>query len=66
MTFSSDILYDTLLKYDPGHLMLKITRTEALRGLADSGQIEEMAARVRGRIDLVDCPASPHWPRRCS
>ncbi len=52
-TFSSDILYDTLLKYDPDHLMLKITRTEALRGLVDFGRIEEMAARVGDRIDHV-------------
>ncbi|MGB8813349.1 MAG: ligase-associated DNA damage response DEXH box helicase, partial [Paracoccaceae bacterium] len=29
-TFSSDILYDTLRKYDPHHLMLQITREQAL------------------------------------
>jgi ATP-dependent Lhr-like helicase len=52
-TFSSDILYDTLLKYDPDHLMLKITRIEAMRGLVDFSRIEEMVERVRGRIDLV-------------
>ncbi len=52
-TFSSDILYDTLLKYDPDHLMMKITRTEALRGLVDFGRIEEMLERTAGRIDLV-------------
>ncbi len=52
-TFSSDILYDTLVKYDPDHLMLQITREEALRGLVDFGRIEEMAARVGGRIDHV-------------
>jgi ATP-dependent Lhr-like helicase len=50
-TFSSDILYDTLLKYDPEHLMMRITRTEALRGLVDFGRIEEMARRIDGRID---------------
>ncbi|QJF50546.1 ligase-associated DNA damage response DEXH box helicase [Roseobacter ponti] len=50
-TFSSDILYDTLLKYDPDHLLLDITREEALRGLVDFGRIEEMAERVAGRID---------------
>ncbi len=50
-TFSSDILYDTLVKYDPDHLMLDITREEALRGLVDFGRIEEMAARVGDRID---------------
>lgn len=50
-TFSSDILYDTLHRYDPDHLMLDITREEALRGLVDFGRIEEMIARVEGRID---------------
>jgi ATP-dependent helicase Lhr and Lhr-like helicase len=50
-TFSSDILYDTLLKYDPDHLLMDITRQEAMRGLVDFGRIEEMAARVAGRID---------------
>ncbi|WP_095588272.1 ligase-associated DNA damage response DEXH box helicase [Actibacterium ureilyticum] len=50
-TFSSDILYDTLCKYDPGHLMLDITREEALKGLVDFGRIEEMLARIHQRID---------------
>ena len=52
-TFSSDILYDTLSKYDPDHLMLRITREEALRGLVDFGRIEEMLTRTAGRIDHV-------------
>ena len=52
-TFSSDILYDTLRRYDPHHLMLAITREEALRGLVDFGRIEAMLARVAGRIDVV-------------
>ena len=52
-TMSSDILYDTLVKYDPGHLMLQITREEAMRGLVDFARIREMCARVGDRIDLV-------------
>jgi len=55
-TFSSDILYDTLRKYDPGHLMLRITCDEAGRGLVDFGRIEEMLARSAGRIDVVPAP----------
>lgn len=50
-TFSSDILYDTLQKYDPDHLMLTITREEAMRGLVDFGRIEEMLMRTKGRVD---------------
>ncbi|MEO1562882.1 MAG: DNA ligase-associated DEXH box helicase, partial [Pseudomonadota bacterium] len=55
-TFSSDILYDTLLKYDPDHLMLKITRAEADRGLVDFSRIEAMLARSEGRIDHIKAP----------
>ncbi|WP_037310721.1 ligase-associated DNA damage response DEXH box helicase [Ruegeria halocynthiae] len=52
-TFSSDILYDTLLKYDPEHLLMQITREEAMRGLVDFGRIEDMLARIGDRIDLI-------------
>ncbi|WP_170465553.1 ligase-associated DNA damage response DEXH box helicase [Ruegeria arenilitoris] len=52
-TFSSDILYDTLLKYDPDHLLMQITREEAMRGLVDFGRIEAMIDRIGDRIDLV-------------
>lgn len=53
-TFSSDILYDTLRKYDPEHLMLQITREEAMRGLVDFGRVEHMLDRIGDRIDLVE------------
>ncbi len=52
-TVSSDVLYDTLVKYDPNHLMLDITRREAMRGMVDFDRIEEMIARIRGRVDLI-------------
>jgi ATP-dependent Lhr-like helicase len=52
-TFNSDILYDTLAKYDPAHLMLRITREEAMRGLVDFGRVEELLHRTKGRIDHV-------------
>jgi len=52
-TFSTDILYDTLRKYDPNHLLLDITREEAMRGLIGFGRIEEMLARTQARVDHV-------------
>jgi ATP-dependent Lhr-like helicase len=55
-TVSTDILYDTLVRYDPGHLLLRVTREEASRGLVDFGRIEEMLRRVEGRIDHVRPP----------
>ncbi len=55
-TFSSDILYDTLLKYDPDHLLMQVTQTEALSGLVDFARIEDMLMRVGGRIDHSRTP----------
>ena len=55
-TFSSDILYDTLRRFDPDHLLLQITREEALRGLIDFSRIEQLIARVGPRIHLVRRP----------
>lgn len=52
-TFSSDILYDTLHRFDPDHLLLQITREEAMRGLVSFGRIEDMLDRIGGRIDHV-------------
>ena len=44
VTFSSDILYDTLRKHDPDHLLLRATRRAARHGLVDFDRIEEMLA----------------------
>lgn len=52
-TFSTDILYDTLRRHDPGHLLLDVTREEAMRGLVDFARIEAMLAATGGRIDHV-------------
>lgn len=55
-TFSSDILYDTLRRYDPDHLLLQVTREEAMRGLVSFGRIEAMLDRVGPRIDHLSLP----------
>lgn len=62
-TFSSDILYDTLRRFDPNHLMLRITAIEAGRGLVDFGRIEEMLDRApvieHRHLDRVSPLAAP-------
>ncbi len=55
-TLSSDIIYDTLRKYDPDHLLLRLTREEAMRGFVDYARIEDMFARNGDRIDHVRVP----------
>ncbi|UWQ22909.1 ligase-associated DNA damage response DEXH box helicase [Jannaschia sp. W003] len=52
-TFSSDILYDTLHRYDPEHLMLKITEEEAMRGHIDFARVELLLDTVGDRIDQI-------------
>ena len=56
VTFSSDILYDTLRKYEPDHLLMRITRDQALSGLVDFGRIEEFLERTKGRIVHKQAP----------
>jgi ATP-dependent Lhr-like helicase len=46
-------LYDALRAHDPDHLMLRITRDEAMRGLVDFDRIEDMCARAAGAIRHV-------------
>ena len=53
-TFSSDILYDTLQRYDPNHLLLTATKNEAMQGLVDFGRIENMLEKTKNRIDHID------------
>jgi len=54
-TFSSDIIHDTLRRHDPGHLLLRITRDEARRGLVDYDRIEAML-RENPVIDHAHAP----------
>ena len=49
--FSTDIIHDTLRRHDPGHVLLEMTRAEAMRGLVDFSRIEEMLGRIEGRIN---------------
>ena len=62
-TFSTDILYDTLRRHDPDHLLLRITAAEAGRGLVDFGRIEEMLDRSpvldHRQLDRVSPLAAP-------
>lgn len=62
-TFSSDIIYDTLRRHDPDHILLRATREEAHHGLVDFDRIREMLARMPEvdlrRLDRVSPLAAP-------
>ena len=50
VTFSSDLLYDVLRRYEPDHVLLMAARKEAMDTLLETRRLEGMLARVRGRI----------------
>ena len=56
VTFSSDILYDTLRKYEPDHLLMRVTQDQAMSGMVDYARIEEFLERTKGRIDHRQAP----------
>jgi len=50
VTFSADLIYDTLRRHDPDHLLLSCAREDAARGLLDLARLGELLARISGRI----------------
>jgi ATP-dependent Lhr-like helicase len=56
VTVSADLIYDVLRKYEPDHVLLRATRTDAAGGLTDIGRLAAMLARVQGRITHRDLP----------
>jgi ATP-dependent Lhr-like helicase len=50
VTFSTDLIYDTLRRHQPDHLLLDCTRREAMTGLIDVDRLGRLLARVQGRI----------------
>jgi ATP-dependent Lhr-like helicase len=47
---NSDLIYNVLRRYEPRHVLLRATREDAARGLADLGRLAAMLARIQGRI----------------
>ncbi len=50
MTFSSDLIFDVLQKYEPDHILLQAARQDAVGGLIDTGRLAEMLITVEGKI----------------
>ncbi|MBL8674804.1 MAG: DNA ligase-associated DEXH box helicase, partial [Rhodospirillales bacterium] len=51
VTFSADLIYDTLRHHQPDHVLLRATRQDAAWQLADIRRLGELLRRARGRID---------------
>ena len=60
VTFSTDLIYDVLLKYEPDHILLRIAREEAERDLLDMERLSTWLQSVQGNVDYRTLPhASP-------
>ncbi|MDF1586789.1 ligase-associated DNA damage response DEXH box helicase [Marinimicrococcus flavescens] len=53
VTFSADLVYDVLRKYEPDHVLLQAARAEAAYGLTDIRRLADLLAEVQGRIRHV-------------
>ncbi|MEN5146942.1 ligase-associated DNA damage response DEXH box helicase [Brevundimonas diminuta] len=56
VTFSADLIYDTLRRHDPDHLLLSCAREDAARGLLDVARLGDLLARIVGRIRVRRLP----------
>ena len=54
MTFSSDLIYDVLNKYEPHHILLRAARQDAESGLIDTGRLADMLVAMRDKIVVRD------------
>ncbi|MEL6687925.1 MAG: ligase-associated DNA damage response DEXH box helicase [Pseudomonadota bacterium] len=60
VTFSTDLIYDVLLKYEPDHILLRIARTEAESDLLDVPRLRHFLKEVEGDTVFRTLPqASP-------
>ena len=50
VTFSSDLIYDTLRQHEPNHILLRATRQDAAWQLADLKRLGDLLRRAKGRI----------------
>jgi len=50
VTFSTDLIYDVLRRYQPDHLLLRCARADVVGNLIDLDRLAVLLTRVRGRI----------------
>jgi len=60
VTFSTDLIYDVLLKYEPDHILLRIAREEAEKDLLDIDRLRGFLTEVEHKTVFRTLPhASP-------
>ncbi len=54
VTFSTDLIYDTLREYDPDHILLGVARADAERELLDLRRLADLLIRYVDKTHLVN------------
>ncbi|MGZ3306289.1 MAG: hypothetical protein ACXU8U_10560 [Asticcacaulis sp.] len=52
VTFSTDLIYDVLRKYEPDHVLLALARADAERELLDLDRLSDMIVTFRERVEF--------------
>jgi ATP-dependent Lhr-like helicase len=53
VTFSTDLIYDVLRRYEPDHILLRAARNDAERELLDVGRLTDFLLRYQHRTDFM-------------
>jgi ATP-dependent Lhr-like helicase len=56
VTFSTDLIYDVMRKYDPNHVLLSVTRNDAERELLDTERLSAMLYKFQQRHVFKSLP----------
>ena len=56
VTFSTDLIYDVLRRYEPDHLLLKAAWEDARARMTDVGRLTALLDRAQGTILHIDVP----------
>jgi ATP-dependent Lhr-like helicase len=56
VTFSTDLIYDVLRKYEPEHLLLRAAWDDARAKMTDVGRLADLLDRAEGTMLHVDLP----------
>jgi ATP-dependent Lhr-like helicase len=56
VTFSTDLIYDVLRRYEPDHLLLKAAWDDARARMTDVGRLASLLDRAEGTMVHVELP----------
>ncbi len=56
VSFSTDLIYDVLRRYEPDHLLMKAAWADARARMTDVGRLADLLDRAEGTILHVECP----------